>query len=321
MEMRIQEIAMNEITYCDDIRTQVQIGDRVTFRPLFFWKITGDVVYVPGSSPKRRDMEYWEKQHICIRTRKGSCCRACVHDGQVSKKVRFLKRQEHIAGLTAEEIISGDDEIFREYDAMYPPKPGIMLMKTKERSLNKFNGYPNLPESIEWPKNPDGTELDLLAQFRCGDFPAGLGLPDHGMLYFFYEIGFLPSGNEEEDRKHWKIIYTGEPPSPEPRKAKGKEDYPEVFVKFLAFESALSDVSRFEEDCDRHLLLGHPLWIQTTPETMDPERILLLQLDSDTCVDGPEWMWGDVGHIYFHIKPEELAERRFDKAVMSMEFY
>lgn len=36
---------------------------------------------------------------------------------------------------------------------------------------------------------------------------------------------------------------------------------------------------------------------------------LLLQIDSD---DAPGWMWGDVGRIYFWIKQQDLALRRFD---------
>jgi uncharacterized protein YwqG len=36
---------------------------------------------------------------------------------------------------------------------------------------------------------------------------------------------------------------------------------------------------------------------------------LLLQIDTDE--DGPGWMWGDVGRIYFWIKKHDLALRRF----------
>ena len=37
---------------------------------------------------------------------------------------------------------------------------------------------------------------------------------------------------------------------------------------------------------------------------------LLLQIDTDE--DGPGWMWGDVGRIYFWIKKQDLAALRFD---------
>ncbi len=38
---------------------------------------------------------------------------------------------------------------------------------------------------------------------------------------------------------------------------------------------------------------------------------LLLQIDSDR--DGPGWMWGDLGMIYFWIRRQDLAARDFDK--------
>ena len=37
---------------------------------------------------------------------------------------------------------------------------------------------------------------------------------------------------------------------------------------------------------------------------------LLLQVDTDE--EGPGWMWGDVGRIYFWIKKQDLAALRFD---------
>ena len=36
---------------------------------------------------------------------------------------------------------------------------------------------------------------------------------------------------------------------------------------------------------------------------------LLLQIDTDEA--GPGWMWGDVGRIYFWIRHQDLAARRF----------
>jgi uncharacterized protein YwqG len=41
-----------------------------------------------------------------------------------------------------------------------------------------------------------------------------------------------------------------------------------------------------------------------------PDWELLLQLDSDE--DGPGWMWGDSGRIYFWIRRDDLRARRFE---------
>ncbi|MDR0965354.1 MAG: DUF1963 domain-containing protein [Myxococcales bacterium] len=46
---------------------------------------------------------------------------------------------------------------------------------------------------------------------------------------------------------------------------------------------------------------------------------LLLQLDSDD--DGPEWMWGDSGRIYFWIRRTDLAARAFDKTWLILQCY
>ncbi|MCI6288563.1 MAG: hypothetical protein MR727_07500 [Lentisphaeria bacterium] len=46
---------MNTVTYHDGI--PIQIEDRVQIRRFIFWKSMATVVYVPGISPKRRDME------------------------------------------------------------------------------------------------------------------------------------------------------------------------------------------------------------------------------------------------------------------------
>jgi uncharacterized protein YwqG len=86
-----------------------------------------------------------------------------------------------------------------------------------------------------------------------------------------------------------------------------------------------------------HHLLGHPQLVQNdmrlecelasnginvgTPEGYEDSESarlrahdwrLLLQVDTDE--EGPGWMWGDVGRIYFWIKQHDLAARRFDKS-------
>ena len=90
-------------------------------------------------------------------------------------------------------------------------------------------------------------------------------------------------------------------------------------------------------DADGHRLLGHPQIVQGPMELEcqlasnglycgtaagydDPRAKaleagavdwrLLLQIDTDE--DGPGWMWGDLGKIYFWIKKQDLAARRFD---------
>jgi len=46
---------------------------------------------------------------------------------------------------------------------------------------------------------------------------------------------------------------------------------------------------------------------------------LLLQIDTDE--DGPGWIWGDVGRIYFWIKKQDLTALRFDDVWLVFQCY
>lgn len=48
---------------------------------------------------------------------------------------------------------------------------------------------------------------------------------------------------------------------------------------------------------------------------------LLLQIDSDDEDDGPGWMWGDVGRIYFWVTREDLETQRFDRSWLCLQCY
>lgn len=87
----------------------------------------------------------------------------------------------------------------------------------------------------------------------------------------------------------------------------------------------------------RHQIFGHAFLVQNEMEfecdltrkgrpfhsdTALPDRVqaaqdwcLLLQVDTDDGKDGPGWMWGDAGMVYFWIHREDLAARAFDRVV------
>ena len=69
------------------------------------------------------------------------------------------------------------------------PRSAIRILKTDETGKSKFNGNPDLPSTLEWPRNPQGTELDFLAQIPCPELPPGQGLPETGTLFFFCGCG------------------------------------------------------------------------------------------------------------------------------------
>ena len=119
------------------------------------------------------------------------------------------------------------------------------------------------------------------------------------------------------------------------------DDLPELTYGTPAYESyrRLCDELTKSGCLTHHRLLGHPQLIQNPMElecqlasngiycggasrfqeaeakALEPGAVdwrLLLQIDTDE--DGPEWMWGDVGRIYFWIKRQDLASLRFTDA-------
>ena len=49
--------------------------------------------------------------------------------------------------------------------------------------------------------------------------------------------------------------------------------------------------------------------------------VLLLQVDTDDSKEGPGWMWGDAGMVYFWIHREDLAARAFHRTVCLQQCY
>jgi uncharacterized protein YwqG len=70
-------------------------------------------------------------------------------------------------------------------------------------------------------------------------------------------------------------------------------------------------------------MLGHPDYIQIDEDTPAPpaDRVLLLQLDSDQEPDGPDFMWGDMGMLWFFISRADFKARRFENATLEWECY
>lgn len=310
---------MSTITYNNKDKTPVQLGDRVTIRRFLFWKYFGTVVYVPGISPRRGDMESANYRRICIKYDNGTFDSedADVSGVLVHSKIKFSERQNDVESLQPTDIISEEDEYRQELERNNPPMTGIRLDQTDEVTQSKLAGLPNLPDGIAWPKNDDGLEMILLAQIHCPELPPNVGLPSEGTLFFFYDL---------DNWDKTKVIYTKEPLPKTPRQRvipnkgplKKYHDTNGCCVKFAAYESHASDVFEMGESEGHHFMLGYPLWIQR--DEMPPDRVLLLQIDSDTTLN-PDWMWGDAGRIYFLISPSDLAAENFDNVEFEMECY
>ncbi|MCQ4042328.1 YwqG family protein [Streptantibioticus rubrisoli] len=60
--------------------------------------------------------------------------------------------------------------------------------------------------------------------------------------------------------------------------------------------------------------LGSPPWDDPRIKEEASRWVLLAQFDTD---DDADMMWGDCGALYWLIRPEDLAERRFDRAMFT----
>ncbi|MEM9379495.1 MAG: YwqG family protein [Planctomycetota bacterium] len=226
---------------------------------------------------------------------------------------------------------------------------------------SRLGGLPDLPRSIQWPtqrftervglfKKRDVVRegpLDFLAQIRCEDVPKGSvpgAFPDHGVLYAFYDAVHVPWDVPACDGREALLLHCvdvddlvrREPPDP------GRPTFPACVVEVTPgwtlpdedlplpaadedaceayFEELLPRVQGREEE-PSHRLFGEAQWIQSNALESHPGERLLLQIDSDSGKDGPGWMWGDAGTLYFLIHDADLGAGRFSLARLVLQCY
>lgn len=120
------------------------------------------------------------------------------------------------------------------------------------------------------------------------------------------------------------------------------ESYYDLRAALLTGSPTALETGTAPDEYTCHVLLGHPTIVQSdmretgllfpTDESGAPaddhKRVatpkpedwqLLLQLDSDK--DGPGWMWGDMGYLYFWITKEDLKNQRFDRCWIALQCY
>ena len=81
-------------------------------------------------------------------------------------------------------------------------------------------GFPDLPETFEWPCNADGELLTFVCQIRLeelAELDAAGVLPHQGMLWFFAELDYFlgdldaPCGGTGEwEKDKFKVLYSAE---------------------------------------------------------------------------------------------------------------
>jgi uncharacterized protein YwqG len=132
-------------------------------------------------------------------------------------------------------------------------------------------------------------------------------LPGAGSLRFYYDVEEQPWLCGPDDRAGFAVVWSSEQ----------QNDTRKQGIRFEAIETYPDESPH--EDKPEHRIAG---WAQSIQEPVErecqyhgggnPEEWkLLLQLDSDDSLD---WMWGDVGKLYFMTKESDARQRDFSKA-------
>ncbi len=249
------------------------------------------------------------------------------------------KQEPPFAGSMDEEDDSPKD---------FGPRRALHLKEAALRTFNKLGGRPHLPEGVAWPTAPGGHPMSFLAQFDLAEmvrFKLAPEMPDHGRLYFFYDTENMVWGFDPENAGHWRVIYSEEPPgapmSPPTEELWNFQEKQVEFDLFESFRGIFNDNEDFdhqimgyaqpiqgddmEEECQ---LASNGLYCGDSSGYHDPRArelapgiddwLLLLQLDSD---DDTRMMWSDMGMLYFWIRKQDLAARRFDKVWMILQCF
>lgn len=115
--------------------------------------------------------------------------------------------------------------------------------------------------------------------------------------------GRLGSGVSPEWEAYRSLTYQLDPEGPRHRLL----GHPHLVQGDLRGECQLASNGLFAGDPDAHATPAAKKLLASANETWTQ----LLQLDTDET--GTDWMWGDVGCLYFMIRREDLAAARFDR--------
>ena len=193
--------------------------------------------------------------------------------------------------------------------------------------------------------------------YECESFCCGFDPKDKGAarVFYFEDVnGFVPFDIPEDLEQEYRIPELA-------IELKAEKSFPmneefdihsaiEIEYGWEDYDELMEELGQNMEDCDRHKILGYadiiqgemlsecerttrglycgdPESYQNTPKEVAAdiqekakEWILLLQL-STIEKDGFEFMFGDCGMLYYYIKKEDLAARRFENMWFSLQCF
>lgn len=84
-------------------------------------------------------------------------------------------------------------------------------LDVQEVGMSRFGGDPDLPPEVEWFSNPiSGAALSFVAQLNCAEvksFDVDNKLPEHGILYFFYDLEAFCWGFDPNDAAGSRVFF------------------------------------------------------------------------------------------------------------------
>lgn len=219
--------------------------------------------------------------------------------------------------------------------------------------VGQLGGDPALPDHLAWPQWPGHGPLTFIASVDCAALPVDeldIDLPVDGTLLLFYFDGQFDDGkalvlfDDPTSAAGAQLIYLPAGTAAEPRVAPdGINAYrrrnlaAEIVTTCPQWgdavlqETRLADGESLEDIIDAtefsavsadavttpaHQLGGHAFPIQgpvadeiAVADAAADRWVLLAQIDSDD-----DMMWGDAGMLYWMIKADDLAAKRFDAA-------
>lgn len=201
---------------------------------------------------------------------------------------------------------------------------------------NKFLGTPYLPKGMEYPKDKENKPMVLWAQINFADVPVLDNYPNQGILQFFvsaewfdmddYKVVFHDTISEEFQTDFSFLIEEMYEESPIYREHKlnfskeieygSSEDFRFDMnfnnQDYWDFQETLTKDQTKIIDGTGHKIGGYAYFTQADIRDYNKDLkqdVLLLQIDTDD-----EIMFGDSGVANFFINPEDLKNKRFEKA-------
>ena len=180
-------------------------------------------------------------------------------------------------------------------------------------------GFPDLPESVDWPANNDGDLLTFICQIRMDEIaqfdPEGL-LPHEGMMWVFADMDYFLgdmdarcNGIGEWQRDSYKVIYQKEVDELHTHEYYWEDGSPTVLpAEAIDFEK--TDESEYGLK-----LLGMPSMTEGY-ENENEGLLSLLQIDEE---EGWNLRFFDCGMINFMIPTAALVIRDFEQVSLKLQ--